>query len=430
MLTCYNSFVAFYAQDTIINKLKSMDMYDLYRNVELPLVYSLDSMEKTGVKIDHVSLKQYGETLKTGIDELEKDIYSECGMEFNINSPKQLGEVLFEKLGIEGGKKTKTGYSTSADVLEKLKVDYPVVSKILEYRQLTKLKSTYADGLINYVDNDGRIRGKFNQTITATGRISSTEPNLQNIPIRTALGSMIRKVFVPKEGCVFVDADYSQIELRILAHMSEDESLIEAYNSGKDIHKITASKVFGVPLDEVTKEQRSNAKAVNFGIVYGMSSFGLSQDLSISRKEAAEYINQYFETYPKVKEYLDRQVESAKNNGYITTLFGRRRPIPELKSSNFMQRAFGERIAMNSPIQGSAADIMKIAMINVENRLKNEGLMSKIVLQVHDELLVEAYENEVEIVKNIVFEEMTNAAKLSVILDVDVQIGKNWLEAH
>ena len=430
MLTSNYSFVALYAYQNILSALNSADMQDLYYNVELPLVYSLNSMENVGIKLNHVALKQYGDVLKENISILEKEIYDECGLVFNINSPKQLGEVLFEKMGIDGGKKTKTGYSTSADVLEKLKDKYPVVNKILEYRQLTKLKSTYADALINYVDVDGRIRGKFSQTITATGRISSFEPNLQNIPIRTKLGSMIREVFVPKEGCVFVDADYSQIELRILAHVSEDESLIEAYNSGKDIHKITASKVFKIPLDEVTKEQRSNAKAVNFGIVYGMSSFGLSQDLSISKKEAADYIEQYFNTYPKVKEYLTKQVEDAKTKGYVTTIFKRRRPVPEIKSSNFMQRSFGERIAMNSPIQGTAADIIKIAMINVDRRLLKEGLSSRIVLQVHDELLVEAYESEVAKVKQIVYEEMTNAAKLSVSLEVDVQTGYNWLEAH
>lgn len=333
-------------------------------------------------------------------------------------------------MGLKGGKKTKTGYSTSADVLEKLKEENPVIKDILEYRQLTKLKSTYADGLINYVEADGRIHGTFNQTITATGRISSTEPNLQNIPIRMPLGSLIRKVFIPKENCVFVDADYSQIELRILAHMSEDKSLIEAYNSGMDIHSITASKVFNVPLGQVTKQQRSNAKAVNFGIVYGMSAFGLSQDLSISRKEATEYINQYFETYPKVKEYLDNIVAFAKEKGYVKTIFGRKRPIPELKSSNFMQKSFGERIAMNSPIQGTAADIMKIAMINVDKRLQQENMKSRIVLQVHDELLVEAYKDEVDKVSEILSQEMSNAANLSVNLDVDVNVGDNWLEAH
>lgn len=430
MLTNCNSFVAYNGYKVLLSELKNNGMEELYYNIELPLIYSLNRMEKEGIRLDATSLKEYGLMLKESIEKLEKDIYTQCNVEFNINSPKQLGEVLFEKMGLKGGKKTKTGYSTSADVLEKLKEENPVIKDILEYRQLTKLKSTYADGLINYVEADGRIHGTFNQTITATGRISSTEPNLQNIPIRMPLGSLIRKVFIPKENCVFVDADYSQIELRILAHMSEDESLIEAYNSGMDIHSITASKVFNVPLEQVTKQQRSNAKAVNFGIVYGMSAFGLSQDLSISRKEATEYINQYFETYPKVKEYLDNIVAFAKEKGYVKTLFGRKRPIPELKSSNFMQKSFGERIAMNSPIQGTAADIMKIAMINVDKRLQQENMKSRIVLQVHDELLVEAYKDEVDKVSEILSQEMSNAANLSVNLDVDVNVGDNWLEAH
>lgn len=430
MLTSCNSFVAYYGYKVLLSELENNGMEELYYNIELPLIYSLNRMEKEGIRLDATSLKEYGLMLKESIEKLEKDIYTQCKVEFNINSPKQLGEVLFEKMGLKGGKKTKTGYSTSADVLEKLKEENPVIKDILEYRQLTKLKSTYADGLINYVEADGRIHGTFNQTITATGRISSTEPNLQNIPIRMPLGSLIRKVFIPKENCVFVDADYSQIELRILAHMSEDESLIEAYNSGMDIHSITASKVFNVPLEQVTKQQRSNAKAVNFGIVYGMSAFGLSQDLSISRKEATEYINQYFETYPKVKEYLDNIVAFAKEKGYVKTLFGRKRPIPELKSSNFMQKSFGERIAMNSPIQGTAADIMKIAMINVDKRLQQENMKSRIVLQVHDELLVEAYKDEVDKVSEILSQEMSNAANLSVNLDVDVNVGDNWLEAH
>ena len=430
MLTSYYSFTAYEAYDKLYSCLKDKGMKQLYTDIELPLIYALNRMEITGIKLNASSLKEYGQMLKTGILKLEKEIYDESGEEFNINSPKQLGEILFEKMKLPGGKKTKTGYSTSAEVLEKLKDEHPFVGKVLEYRQLTKLKSTYADGLINFVEADGRIHGKFNQTITATGRISSTEPNLQNIPIRMPLGSEIRKVFVPKDGYVFIDADYSQIELRILAHMSEDASLIEAYNSGKDIHKITAAKVFNVPIEEVTKSQRSNAKAVNFGIVYGISSFGLSHDLSISRKEAGEYIKQYFMTYPKVKKYLDSVVTFAKENGYVKTLFGRIRPIPEIKSSNFMQRSFGERIAMNSPIQGTAADIMKIAMINVDKRLRNEGLKSKIVLQVHDELLIEALECEADVVSKILFEEMSHAASLAVNLDVDVNKGSNWLEAH
>ena len=423
---CYNAYVAYKAKDALTEKLKETEMLDIYNNVEIPLTYALYDMEQAGIMVAGDKLKEYGERLKTGIDALEKDIFAEAGHEFNINSPKQLGEILFGEMQLPGGKKTKTGYSTSASVLEKLEPDYPFVSKILEYRQLTKLKSTYADGLAVYIGEDNRIHGKFNQTITATGRISSTEPNLQNIPVRMPLGREIRKVFIPKEGCVFIDADYSQIELRILAHMSDDKNLIDAYNHSK----ATASLVFHVPLEEVTKEQRSNAKAVNFGIVYGISSFGLSNDLSISRKEAEQYIKDYFISYPGIKNYLDNSVKEAKEKGYSVTMFGRRRPIPELTSGNFMQRQFGERVAMNSPIQGSAADIMKIAMINVAKELKEKDLKSKIVLQVHDELLIEAYENEVEQVKDILKRNMEQAAHLNVPLDVDVQVGNNWDEAH
>ena len=336
---------------------------------------------------------------------------------------------MFEKMGLPGGKKTKTGYSTAADVLDKLAKDHPIVEEILEYRGLVKLKSTYAEGLAAYIGEDQRIHSTFNQTITATGRISSTEPNLQNIPMRMELGRLIRKVFVPKEGFVFTDADYSQIELRVLAHMSEDAQLIEAYKMDEDIHRITASKVFHTPFEEVTDLQRRNAKAVNFGIVYGISSFGLSQDLSISRKEAAEYIEQYFATYPEVKKFLDKQVENAKKNGYVTTMFGRRRPVPELASSNFMQRSFGERVAMNSPIQGTAADIIKIAMIRVWRRLKEENLSSRLILQVHDELLIETAEEETQEVKTILDEEMKAAAELAVTLEVDMHTGRNWYEA-
>lgn len=427
---CYNAYVAYKAKDALTEKLKETEMFDIYNNVEIPLTYALYDMEQAGIMVAGDKLKEYGERLKTGIEALEKDIFAEAGHKFNINSPKQLGEILFGEMQLPGGKKTKTGYSTSASVLEKLEPDYPFVSKILEYRQLAKLKSTYADGLAVYIGEDNRIHGKFNQTITATGRISSTEPNLQNIPVRMPLGREIRKVFIPKEGCVFIDADYSQIELRILAHMSDDKNLIDAYNHSKDIHAATASLVFHVPLEEVTKEQRSNAKAVNFGIVYGISSFGLSNDLSISRKEAEQYIKDYFISYPGIKNYLDNSVKEAKEKGYSVTMFGRRRPIPELTSGNFMQRQFGERVAMNSPIQGSAADIMKIAMINVAKELKEKDLKSKIVLQVHDELLIEAYENEVEQVKDILKRNMEQAAHLNVPLDVDVQVGNNWDEAH
>jgi DNA polymerase-1 len=387
-------------------------------------------MEQQGVRVDKQGLAQYGEMLAKDIAVLEKEIYDLAGEEFNINSPKQLGVILFEKLGMPCQKKTKNGYSTAADVLEKLAPDYPIVDKILNYRTMTKLKSTYADGLAVYIREDGRIHSKFNQTITATGRISSTEPNLQNIPIRMELGRQIRKVFIPKDGCVLLDADYSQIELRILAHMSGDEKLIEAYNMAEDIHRITASQVFDVPLDEVTPQQRRNAKAVNFGIIYGISSFGLSQDLSISKKEADNYIKQYFETYPSIKDYIDGLVSFAKENGYSVTMYNRRRPIPELSSSNFMQRSFGERIAMNAPIQGTAADIIKLAMINVYNALKDGGYKSKLILQVHDELLVETYTDEIEDVKKIISDGMKNAASLRVPLEIDLQQGNNWFEAH
>ena len=397
---------------------------------EMPLVHTLHEMEKEGVLVNAEALKSYGESLSGKIEELEQEIYKDAGEEFNINSPKQLGVILFDKLKMPYGKKTKTGYSTAADVLDKLAGEYPLVSKILEYRQLAKLKSTYADGLANYIDKDGRIRSTFHQTITATGRISSTEPNLQNIPIRMELGRQIRKVFIPREGCVLIDADYSQIELRVLAHMSGDKNLIDAYQKAQDIHRITASQVFHVPFEEVTSLQRRNAKAVNFGIVYGISSFGLSQDLSITKKEAAQYIESYFKTYPGVKQFLDRQVKEAKEQGYVATMFGRRRPVPELLSSNFLQRSFGERVAMNSPIQGTAADIIKIAMVRVSEALKAQGLRSKLILQVHDELLIETWEEEIGQVKEILKKEMETAANLSVQLEIDMKQGKDWHEAH
>lgn len=426
----YASYIGAASAQIISDRLRAAEMYKLYTDIEYPLIYVLYEMEKNGILVDAADLKDYSSTLQQIISKTEREIFDEIGEEFNINSPKQLGEILFGKLGIPGGKKTKTGYSTSADVLEKLAPEYSVIDKILEYRQLTKLKSTYADGLVSYIASDNRIHGRFNQTITATGRISSTEPNLQNIPIRMEMGKRFRKVFIPKDGYTFIDADYSQIELRILAHMSDDKNLIEAYNSEQDIHKITAAQVFHMPLDEVTPAVRNNAKAVNFGIVYGISSFGLSQDLSISRKEASEYIKQYFETYPGVKKFLDGTVEYAKAHGYVTTLYGRRRPIPELKSSNFMQRSFGERAAMNSAIQGTAADIMKIAMINVYNGLKKAGLKSRILLQVHDELLIETEKSETETVKAIVKDAMMSAARLNVTLEIDLEQGCNWLEAH
>ena len=428
-LACYQAYTAFASRMPMSEALEEAGMWKVYTEIELPLIFTLDSMEKWGICVRGEELKSYGEKLNVRITELEKLIWQQAGEEFNINSPKQLGVILFEKMGIKGGKKTKTGYSTAADILDKLAPDHAIVKDILEYRQLTKLKSTYADGLFQVIAKDGRIHSTFNQTITATGRISSTEPNLQNIPVRMELGRLIRKVFVPEEGYVFLDADYSQIELRVLAHMSGDEKLIQAYTEAQDIHRLTASEVFHVPFDQVTDLQRRNAKAVNFGIVYGISSFGLSQDLSITRKEASEYIEKYFESYPRIKGFLDGLVEEGKEKGYVTTMFGRRRPIPELKSSNFMQRSFGERVAMNSPIQGTAADIIKIAMDRVYRRLKEENLKSRLVLQVHDELLIETYKEEIEEVSAILREEMKGAAKLAVELDVDMHQGNNWYEA-
>ena len=430
LLACYQEYTCIAAKDQLLEQLEEHGMKKLYDEIEMPLVFVLADMEKEGVRAEKAELESYGAQLTGRIAELETSIYEKAGETFNINSPKQLGVILFEKLQMPNGKKTKTGYSTAADVLERLAPDYPIVSEILEYRQLTKLKSTYADGLALCIAPDGRIHSTFNQTITATGRISSTEPNLQNIPIRMELGRLIRKVFVPKDGYVFIDADYSQIELRVLAHMSGDQNLIAAYQHAEDIHRITASQVFHTPLEEVTDLQRRNAKAVNFGIVYGISSFGLSQDLSITRKEAEGYIASYFETYPGIKTFLDRLVTDAKEKGYAETMFGRRRPVPELSSSNFMQRSFGERIAMNSPIQGTAADIIKIAMIRVKQRLDREQLKSKLILQVHDELLIEAAADEEEYVKTLLAEEMRHAADLAVTLEVDVQSGKNWFEAH
>ncbi len=426
---CFLAYVEWMAEPILKERLVQTGMEQLMREIEMPLSYVLFDMEQEGIQVKPDELRAYGEALSGRIGELEVSIHQKAGCDFNINSPKQLGEILFGQMQIPGGKKTKTGYSTAAEVLEKLAPDYPIVEEILEYRGLAKLKSTYAEGLAAFIDEGNRIHSTFNQTITATGRISSTEPNLQNIPMRMELGRLIRKVFIPKEGYVFTDADYSQIELRVLAHMSEDAQLIEAYKMDEDIHRITASKVFHTPFEEVTDLQRRNAKAVNFGIVYGISSFGLSQDLSISRKEAAEYIEQYFATYPGVKKFLDGQVESAKKDGYVTTMFGRRRPVPELSSSNFMQRSFGERVAMNSPIQGTAADIIKIAMIRVWKRLKEENLKSRLILQVHDELLIETAEDELEKVKTILEEEMKKAADLSVTLEIDMHTGKNWYEA-
>lgn len=420
--------VSYLAREVLLKKLADEGMKQLFEEIEMPLVFVLYEMETAGIHINKEELLQYGTRLQKGIARLEAEIYQMAGEEFNINSPKQLGVILFEKLKLPGGKKTKTGYSTSAEVLERLKPEDPVIEKILEYRTLSKLKSTYADGLDAFIAEDGRIHTKFQQTVTATGRLSSAEPNLQNIPVRLELGRQIRKMFTPKEGCVFVDADYSQIELRILAHMSEDESLIQAYQEEQDIHRMTASKVFHIPFDEVTPAQRSNAKAVNFGIVYGISSFGLGQDLNITRKEAESYIEQYFATYPGIKSYLDGLVTEAKETGSVSTLYGRKRPVPEISSSNYMQRSFGERIAMNSPIQGTAADIMKIAMLRVAKALEEKKLAARILLQIHDELLIEAPVAEAEAVAEILKTEMMAAANLRVPLSVEVKTGESWYE--
>ena len=418
---CYMGYTAFKAAPVLKGRLRETGMEALFETIEMPLIYSLHHMEEAGIHVEQRELKAYGDRLKVQIERLEKEIYRQVGEEFNINSPKQLGEILFDKMKLKGGKKTKTGYSTAADVLEKLAPDCPVVQMVLDYRQLTKLNSTYAEGLAAYIGADGRIHGKFNQTITATGRISSTEPNLQNIPVRMELGREIRKVFVAREGCTFVDADYSQIELRILAHMSGDERLIEAYREAQDIHAITASQVFHIPLDQVTPLQRRNAKAVNFGIVYGISAFGLSEGLSISRKEAMEYIEKYFETYPGVKKFLDGLVEQAKEQGYVSTLFGRRRPIPELNSPR--TRAFGERVAMNSPIQGTAADIMKLAMVAVRERLRAELPEARLPQD------PSPGEIKAEEVVRILEDKMKHAADLKVSLEVEAKTGRSWFDA-
>ena len=430
LLACYQSHVALHSMPMMLERLHEEEMERLFEEIEMPLVYTLAGMEKEGIRADAGILKEYAQELGEKIQELEQEIYTEAGENFNINSPKQLGNILFEKLQLPGSKKTKSGYSTAADILENLAPDYPIVQKVLDYRQVAKLKSTYADGLAAFIGEDGRIHGTFHQTVTATGRISSTDPNLQNIPIRTEMGRLFRKVFLPKEGCIFVDADYSQIELRVLAALSGDEALIHAFQNNIDIHTLTASQVFHIPLDQVTPLQRRNAKAVNFGIVYGISAFGLSQDLKISRKEASEYINNYFASYPKIKDFLDQAVVTAKEQGYIATYYHRRRPVPELTSSNFMQRSFGERIAMNSPIQGTAADIIKLAMIRVDQRLHSENLKARLVLQVHDELLVEVPVEEEARVREILHEEMMGVTDFPVEMDIDIQSGSDWYEAH
>lgn len=423
--------IFFRARKVMEERLAENEQKSLFYDMEMPLIYVLADMEKYGIKVDKAALLAYQKRLGESLDGMEEEIYALAGEKFNINSPKQLGVILFERLGLKGGKKTKTGYSTAADVLEKLRTAHPVVERILHYRQLAKLKSTYADGLLAVMDAETeKIYSTFNQTITATGRISSTEPNLQNIPVRLELGRELRKIFIPEsaEFC-FLDADYSQIELRVLAHISGDESLIAAFKSNQDIHRMTASQVFHVPFDEVTPLQRSNAKAVNFGIIYGKGAFSLGQDLGISRKEAEEYINAYFARYPKIKTFMEDTIKNGAKNGYVSTLWNRRRNMPELQSSNFMQRAAGERAAMNMPIQGTAADIIKLAMIKVHRALQEGGYRSRLILQVHDELLIEAYKEEKDAVAKILKENMEHAADLLVPLDVDVHEGASWFEA-
>ena len=424
------SYVIFKLYEILKEKMKEENSLDLFNSIEMPLVEVLASMQYEGIYIDKEELIEFGKELKERIDILTKEIYELSGEEFNINSTKQLGEVLFEKLKLPVKKKTKTGYSTDVDVLEKIKNEHPVIEKILEYRQLQKLNSTYVDGLIPCIDEKTkRIHSKFHQTVTQTGRISSTDPNLQNIPTRMELGRKLRKVFKPKEGYLFVDADYSQIELRILSHISNDETMIEAFKNNEDIHLSTAAKILGKPMEEVTKEERSSAKAVNFGIVYGISEFGLAEQLKVSRKKAKEYIDQYLEKYSGIKKFMEDIVEEAKQKGYVETLYHRRRYVPELKSNNYMVRQFGNRVAMNTPIQGTAADIMKIAMINVYNKLKENDLKSKILVQVHDELLIETKIEEKEQVEKILKQEMENVIKLKVPLIAELSGGNNWYEA-
>lgn len=411
-------------------ELKEKNQYHLFKDIEMPLMRVLAEMEFQGVLVDRSILDEYSKKLSSSVEGLINEIYELAEMEFNINSPKQLGEVLFEKLKLPVIKKTKSGYSTDADVLEKLKEEHPIIEKILEYRTLNKLKATYVEGIIPLINSDGKVHAKFNQTVTATGRISCTEPNLQNIPIRTELGKELRKMFVAKDGYTFLDADYSQIELRVLAHISGDENMIHAFNSGEDIHAMTASQVFGVPLEEVTKQMRSEAKAVNFGIVYGISDFGLATNIGTSRKKAKEYIEKYFEKYPGIKSYMDSTIEKCKENGYVETLWGRRRYVPEIKSNNFNVRQFGERVAMNAPIQGTAADIIKIAMINVFEELEKGNFESKLLLQVHDELVIETKLEELEMVKELLVRNMENVINLSVPLKVEAEEGKTWFDAH
>ncbi len=429
-INAFKTYLIYKLYNATIEKMNELNLMSLFNEIEMPLVEVLGEMQFAGMKVDKDELVEFGDELKAKLDGLKNDIYELSGTEFNINSPKQLGEVLFEKLKLHVYKKTKSGYSTDVDVLEKLRDDHPVIEKILEYRSLTKLNSTYVEGLIPYINSKtGRIHSYFHQTITATGRISSTEPNLQNIPTREELGKQLRKVFKPENGYIYIDADYSQIELRILAHISQDKHMLEAFRNGEDIHKQAASKVLGIPIDEVTKEQRSRAKAVNFGIVYGISDFGLAEQIGVSRKDAKEYIEQYLEKYSGIKKFMDDVVKDAKEKGYVETLFHRRRYIPELTSKNYMVRQFGTRVAMNTPIQGTAADIMKIAMIEIYNKLREEKLDAKIVLQVHDELIIECKIEEKEKVKEILQNGMENAAKLSIPLKAEVSEATNWYEA-
>lgn len=415
---------------TLEEKMKETDTEELFKTIEMPLSEVLADMQYQGIYVDKEKLQEFGNELKTRLNELTSEIYELAGEEFNINSPKQLGEILFEKLQLPMGKKNKKGYSTGVEVLEKLKDVHPIIEKLLEYRQIGKLNSTYVEGLILCInENTHKIHSSFHQTVTATGRISSTDPNLQNIPTRNELGKNLRKVFIPEVNKTFIDADYSQIELRVLAHISNDEHMIDAFNKDEDIHKQVASKVFDTPMNEVTKEQRTRAKAVNFGIVYGISDFGLSEQLKIPRKEAKQYIEQYLDKYQGIKQFMEDIVETAKTEGYVETLFHRRRYIPEIKSNNYMVRQFGSRIAMNTPIQGTAADIMKLAMINVYKELQNKNLKSKIILQVHDELLIEAVEEEKEQVEKILKQEMENVIKLKVPLKIDIEEGNNLYDA-
>lgn len=413
------------------SELHKLGMDDLYYRIEHPLIPVLADMELTGFKVDKDKLNELDVLFSAEVERLTEEIISLAGIEFNINSTRQLGEVLFEKLMLPVQKKTKTGYSTDIEVLERLLGVHPIIEKLIEYRQMTKLKSTYIDGLLQVIDkSDGKIHSSFNQAVTATGRISSTEPNLQNIPVKMELGRQIRKVFTASSGDhVLLDADYSQIELRVLAHISQDPILIKSFKNNEDIHRRTASEILGIPMEQVTEEQRSNAKAVNFGIVYGISDFGLARNLHISRAKAKMYIESYLSRYSKVKEYMERIVEEGRKNGYVTTLFNRRRELPELKSRNFNIRSFGERIALNTPIQGTAADIIKIAMVNVYKALKSRGLLSKLILQVHDELILDVYKPELDEVKAIVRHEMENAARLLVPLVVDIGIGNTWYDA-